>query len=173
MTREEFAETFAFLCAAFPNKEIPKETWQTYYVMLKDIPIEIFRRLTIESIAKSNYFPTVHALREAACEYHRKTRGFPDAYTAWGEVLRLMRSPFEHILLSEIASEAVADIGGFAHLRESQTLAADRARFIDAYERKLSLHRESKVIAPIEQIERISGDLDKLRAAMKSRSLLK
>lgn len=154
MKPHEFKKTFDWLISAFPNKDIPAQTWKVYYEMLKDIPDDVFKAASATCLARHDFFPSIRQLRLAASEFHGKIKGLPDAYGAWGEVLEGLKEvaygdPEVHPLIDQ----CVRDIGGWKHLVESTMIAADRARFIDVFRERLSRYKETEVIAPSKLID--------------------
>lgn len=163
MNDKEFAETFAWMSSAFPNREIPKQTWEVYFEFLKDLPADVFRASVATCLARFQFFPSINQIREVASEFHGKLKGLPDAYGAWGVVLEGLKEfaygdPEVHPLIDQ----CVKDIGGWKHLSESEMVVADRARFIEVYRERLSRYREEAVVAPPKMIteiaERMSGE---------------
>lgn len=69
------------LAAAFPHSKVELETILTYAVFLADVSVEDLRRGAAWCMANSDFFPTMHTLREAIQQAdleHRPPTG-PDA----------------------------------------------------------------------------------------------
>lgn len=166
MTPEEFAKTFAFMASAYPHKEIPDQTWDVYYTMLNDLPAEVFSAAAGLAISRSEFFPTIHALREAASEFHIEVKRLPDPYEAWGMVLSAISyGAGDAIIRAEaklhpIIMQCVKDIGGWRHIAQGSMTVADRARFIDHYTARASRYREEKATAPPKLIAALSKKLN-------------
>lgn len=163
MDKQEFAEAFEWLCSAFPNRDVPKQTWAVYYEMLKDLPYPVFRGACATCLARSQFFPSIHDIREAAADFNVRLSKLPDPYKAWGMVLgAISQMHYEDIDLPPLIEECVQDIGGWNHLKETQMIGADRARFLEVYEARVSRYRDETLIAPPKLIhdaaQLMSGD---------------
>ena len=75
------------LAAAFPHNKITPETIVTYAIFLADVGIEELRRAASYCMANSDFFPTMHALREAVQQSDLEHRA-PAAGDAFAEVKR-------------------------------------------------------------------------------------
>lgn len=109
---------------------------ELYKQTLADIDDETLRAAALRHIMASQWFPKVSELREAATRITRpKTI---DPMEAWGKVLAEIRRTgwygvpqFDDPLVAAIVKQM-----GWRALCESEDGTADRARFIDAYQRQ-------------------------------------
>ena len=62
MTKETFNLNFAALLAAFPNNKASPQSQDVYWMMLKDIPEEMFEKGVKKCLANCSFFPSIHEL---------------------------------------------------------------------------------------------------------------
>ncbi len=137
-------QAVALLMAAYPEMVWEDPTIRLYCRMLQDIDSTLLQ-VSIENLiatAKSKYPPRISEIRGKAVELHEQAHGVPDQYTAWEQVLEALAEYNPHRApeqgLSGITLRAVQSLGGLRALYRSETMAADRARFLEAY----CIHRE-------------------------------
>jgi len=158
MNRETVARVFQMLSRAYPDYasrylqgEEAVQTMRLYLRALEDVPDDVLEAATLDHIAQSAWWPKVSELRERCFRLVANEADLPDAYTAWGIVCRRLREriPIYHngrfhapAPLHPLIEQAVRNLGGWGVLSASEEAVADRARFIDAYERLLSRERQ-------------------------------
>ncbi len=115
------------------------EVVQAYAVALADIPPEALQAGALQYATSrgAEFFPTVSKLREHAIDFMVAAHNLPTAPDAWGTVrdairqLGYMRKPD----FSPLIERCIRAVGGWAELCTSENIPADRARFIQAYDR--------------------------------------
>lgn len=132
----EVAKLVGVLAACFPTVQMSDASINAYVVMLKDIPVEVLKAAVEQSIAESEFLPTIAKLRDKAFVLSSSVSQMPSAFEAWGIVLKEMqqrgfyRSPqFENSIIAK-AVEAI----GWRALCVSENQVADRAHFVKVYE---------------------------------------
>lgn len=143
-TRNETAKILGWLAALFPHFKLTEYTIEAYHTILEDVPVDLLmaaaRHLGSQN---TKWFPAAGQLRTAAFDLIDHTAGVPSAYDAWAEVTQAFgthgrdRQPkWSH----ELIGMAVKAIGGWRMLCDSpiEMVAADRARFVQAYQTFLS-----------------------------------
>jgi hypothetical protein len=130
----EIAKLVGAMAATFPNTNVTDATIEVYISMLKDIPLEVLTASVEQSMAESEFFPTIARLRNKALALTAPAR--KDPMDAWGEVVReiqrtgFYRSPsFEDPLIAK-----AVDCLGWQYLCSSENIVADRAHFAKVYE---------------------------------------
>lgn len=133
---ETVVQVLNFLLDAYPDKEVSAETMRVYLACLQDVDPTLLKTAVIRHVASSKWFPTVSELRESATAIVMDATGDLDPNTAWGEVTKWFSKCGRWGVpqfTSPVITQAVAAIGGWMYLCNSENLAADRARFIQAY----------------------------------------
>lgn len=153
---EAIARVFQMLSRAYPDHasrylagDEAVQTMRLYQRMLGDVPDGVLEAAVLEHIAQSPFWPKVSDLRERCFRLMANEADLPDAYTAWGMVCRRLRERIPLYRdgqfhapkpLHPLIEETVRNLGGWEALAASEEPVADRARFVDAYERLV--HRE-------------------------------
>lgn len=83
----QIAEILTLLAAAYPRYEMSRETVRLYIRFLRDLPADLLQAAALEMPARSNFFPSVYELRQAATDLRREIEGIPAAAEAWGDLL--------------------------------------------------------------------------------------
>lgn len=138
-------EVLTVLAAAYPRFQLPAATVRIYEQTLSDIPLQTLRAATLDLIAESKFFPTVAELRKRAFALIAEQDGTADAYSAWALTLRFLRQGRGNPIIGRskdwdippLIEQTVRQVGGWAYLAQADNVAADRARFIDAYDRTI------------------------------------
>jgi hypothetical protein len=136
---KDIAGVVAMLGAAYPNFSPTEHTVEVYFQTLRDLPSELLRTAALHAISEAGrkFAPSVGELRAAAAEIQRRAANIPSSYQAWQEVMQAIREigsyrpapEFSHALVDESVRAL-----GWRNLCMSENAAADRARFIAAYE---------------------------------------
>lgn len=156
------ARILRFLAALYPRYELNENTIAAYVSILSDLPAELIKAAAQDLGGRSTFFPAAAELRSAAFELLEMKAGLPTAYDAWGEVVQQMhavgswRQPtFSH----ELIERSVKAIGGWRMLCISDNPAADRARFVAAYETYVNRERtDMRMLPGVKTImERLDG----------------
>lgn len=150
MNKAKFGEKIAWLASAFPRAELNPATVQVYYDMLNDLPDEILQAAIVKVAAENRFFPTISEIRKAAQSFIPEIARLPDKYTAWEQVMRTIKSDWRgHDPLHPVIERAVKVLGGWYGIATSETQAAERARFLEAYETFASRYREMRSQPPL------------------------
>ncbi len=130
---DEFRGVMRFLSALYPNKKIPVETMEAYYLILSDLGIDSLQASILRIASESKFFPSAAEIRSIAFDLQT---AIPSAGEAWAEVEKQRYScghdeypDFSHPAIGE----AVRQVGGWRRLLRSTNHVADRARFLDLY----------------------------------------
>lgn len=128
-----------FLIAAYPAWTCgnPDFTLSVYERMLVDIPIDVLQAAAIRHVATSRFFPTVAELRDGALVAN-VGHTVADAGEAWQVVRDAMLSGLTSPdVTPEFAplTRRTVDAMGWRELCASENQVADRAHFMQIYER--------------------------------------
>lgn len=112
-----------------------------YVEALIDLDPVILESAVLQTITRCRFYPKPAEIREAAVDLELKAEGLPDPYEAWGMVQKAIRAGAGHPIADrrngphapDPVERAVQYLGGWAVLGMSESMVADRARFIEAY----------------------------------------
>lgn len=149
MTEPQVAKLVAVLIATYPSAKITADTSAVYERMLADLDFPAANAAIERLLATSKWLPTIAEIREAALTLYRgETRPGGDA---WGEVLRAIsrygyaRTPGIDFAFSDpVVAECVRALT-WRELCDSENQEADRARFIELYDRIAAALRRSRL----------------------------
>ena len=141
-TEHAIKQVLAVLSANYPDHFNKLSTDQIrnlrdlYTQALADIDDETLRAAALRHISASQWFPKVSELRDAAVRVTRPPA--PDPMEAWGAVLKeiLRTGYYGKPEFADPLTEAVVRQMGWRDLCLSEDATADRARFVDAYQRQ-------------------------------------
>lgn len=147
-TTDEILTILSGLARCYPAFELEKETIIVYTHMLKDIPADLLTVATFEYATHGRFFPSVAEIREKVYEISLQVSGIPSAYKAWDELLsdpggKITRNNGlslsergEYIFSHPLAEKVARELGwpGRFPGNSNDTLMADRAHFLKAYE---------------------------------------
>jgi len=148
--RQEILKVLYGLAAAYPTANIPEETIKLYVNLLADLPIDALRAASLKHISESKWFPAISELRAGAYDLCEEGR-LPLAYEAWEQVRKqLLRVGHtgKPVFTHDLILRAVEGIGGWRYLCMSVDTMADRARFVDAYDRYAGQARSDARMLP-------------------------
>jgi hypothetical protein len=135
MSRADALEALAILTAAY-DRDMPEETARIYLAALVDIERDVLLRAATTVITESTFFPSVAEILTAAiddqCGWLTQS-----PQEAWGEVIAVIQSigrAGRPEWADPLTIEAVAAVGGYRHLCDSELIAAERSHFVKAYE---------------------------------------
>ena len=169
-TNDEIKGVLKMLAAAYPNYGLTPETVVIYASLLGDIPAGTLRAAALKAATSCKFFPSVYELREAAGQLIAEVQGVPSAFQAWDELLRAgngwtselsentdpetrhncpwvvtrRRFTFSHPLVKRVAEM----LGWPNRFPDAETMMADRAHFLRAYESELRRASEQMVRLP-------------------------
>ena len=140
---QTIAEILTALAAAYPSFKLTAPTIRIYEQTLGDIPVDGLRAATLDLIAESEWFPTVAKIRKRAFALMASETESMSGYEAWALTLGFVRDGRGHPIISKarqfdvppLIEQTVRQVGGWKHLAEAENAAADRARFLEAFER--------------------------------------
>lgn len=153
-TPEEILVILTRLCKAYPNFALLPPTADEYTEMLADIPASILLAAAHEHVSRKAFFPTISELRDAAFGLIEAAQELPDPYQAWAEVKQAMKKvghkgapTFSHPLIAQ-----VVEMFDWTDLCQSDNVVADRAHFVEAYQRRLSsFQNEQRRLPDVQQ----------------------
>lgn len=170
-TEETIARCIGTLTALFPafSRKLSEQEIDNmitaYHAVLQDIPDQLLNAATLHAAGKGRFFPSASELRQAAVEIKIRAEDIPPAQDAWGEVKRAFRSGFSRYNVPSVAdwshpmiARALDAIGGWRTLCDSENDAADRARFLQAYQ--VYLERN---ISDLELLPAVSRAVEQIR----------
>lgn len=147
MTKAEAAKLVAVLLASYPNTPQARvsssgqtvQTSEVYERMLADLEYPTANAAVERLLATSRFMPTVAEIRDACMDLiHGDQRAGGEA---WGECVKaisrwgIYRVPGVDFMFSDpLVARCVAALG-WQNLCNSENQAADRARFIELYDR--------------------------------------
>lgn len=144
----EITKLVGVLAASYPAMQLSDDTVNAYVSMLKDIPVDVLKASVEQSVAESEFLPTIARLRNKALALVAPSRKDPMA--AWGEVVKeiqrvgFYRSPqFEDPLIAK-AVECL----GWQYLCSSENIVADRAHFAKVYEQFVEREAQDARLLP-------------------------
>lgn len=159
VTAAECAKLVAVLVATYPNARVNALTSEAYERMLADLDYPSANAAVEKLLATSRFMPTIAEIREgvlALANGERRPGG-----EAWGEVHRLIsrfgaRRYDEGIPppMADEVSRQVVDALGWSNLCDSENQVADRARFIELYDRLALTHRNRQLSESLPAMQR-------------------
>lgn len=139
MTQAETAKLVAVLLAAFPQSRATQQTSQAYERMLGDLDYPAANAAVERLLATARFMPTIAEIRETTLALtvgEQKPGG-----EAWGVVQRAIgcegvyRVPGKDFTFRDpVIARCVAALG-WEELCNSENLVADRARFVELYDK--------------------------------------
>lgn len=156
MTEAQAQKLVTVLVTAYPSAMLrlsadqQRETAATYRRMLADLEYAVANAAVERLLATSRYLPTIAEIREAAADLTGS--GSRVGGEQWGSVRRAMasrgahRTPGVDFVFNDPITARVVDALGWRELCLSDNPTADRARFIETYD-KLAAEARRDVIA--------------------------
>ena len=158
------AEVLVPLLATWPDEGMPAERLAAYAMVLADLDSQVLQAAVAHCLATCRFFPKPAEIRQAAFDLRALGQALPEPAAAWGEVVAEIGRVgsygvprFEHQLITD----AVRYIGGWQRLCLSENMAADRARFIEAYTEVRRRHEVDVRMLPAvrDQVQLLAGRL--------------
>jgi hypothetical protein len=145
---KDILQVLVVITAAFPNFHPKDETPEVYLQLLADIPADELKIAVVQCCTESGraFAPSIGEIRGAVAELRRVTAGVPTKYEAWQEVTASFEHP-ERPWSHPLVKEAVDQIGWW-DMGHSENQAAERARFLDAYDRLLKREERRQTMLP-------------------------
>ena len=173
MLKTEFARIYQKLCAWYPGK-MSTDTFalDSWYELLQDLPADLVMAGSLEYASTGTPFPpSAGQLRQASLKLRKIAAGIPSAAAAWQEILEsppggivkqsapnedpetMADRPwviytasykFSHPVVEKVARQL-----GWPSLFPGDHLAADRARFMDAYTMEIATQTDDAARLPV------------------------
>lgn len=159
MTKTETIDLVRLLLAAFPGQrsrmapEDVKAMVAAYHVGLGDLDRGALEQAAARVVRTSKFLPSVAEIREAAVEI-QGGNGSPTGAQAWGVVLRkigrygMNRAPGVDFTFDDPITAKLVTPATWREICNSENIASDRARFIDAYDQLAARARKDAQAAP-------------------------
>lgn len=159
MNLENIGDVIKFLRATYPRQEFSADNVKAYVMMLEDLPIDHLRMAAMKLAADSKWFPTIAELRATVADLDLQSRGIVSAIEAYDIAMRydIMRIKPDY---PDVNAAARMSCYTVTDMRKSQNVAADRARFIEAYNEILSQRRQEITNTPTVRMFLASGAND-------------
>lgn len=171
MTELQGKKLVASLIAAYPTTKITDESAAVYVRMLLDLDYEAANAAIARLVAVSKFPPAIVEIREStlALQVGEQRPGGD----AWGEVLKAIgrygytRTPGVDFQFSDpVIGECVAALK-WRELCDSENQEADRARFIELYDKLAGQHRRKQLSEGLPAMQRFRA----LQAASEQKRL--
>jgi len=174
-SRTDIAKMISVIAAATPSFKLGrgveaktrlKEMIHAYHLLLGDLDTGRLTDAAMHVISQGVFFPSAGELRQAYFNLEERASGIPTADEAWAEVKSLFhrgysryRPPTHETFSHPRVEKALQGIGGWRVLCSSDNDAADRARFLQAYEVHTKRDRElSRMLPGVRQVmEELAG----------------
>lgn len=157
MNTLEAKKLIAVLIAAFPGKATDA-TVQIYERMLGDLEYVAANAAVERLLATAKFLPTIAEIREATLTVHAGE--IRPGAEAWGEVLRAIarygrnRTPGDDFQFSDpVTAECVAALK-WRELCDSENQVADRARFVELYDKLAAQNRRAQLSESLPALQR-------------------
>lgn len=162
MTKLEVAKLVGVLMAAYPSSKANPQTSEVYESMLADLDYAKANVAVRRLLGSAKWMPTIAEIREAVLHADRgPIRAGGDA---WGDVLEAVHRTGSYrtpTFADPLVASAVVSLG-WSEICGSENQVADRARFIELYDRLTTTSRREL---------QMPADVRRLPAARESRSL--
>jgi hypothetical protein len=153
VTKIEVQKLVAVLLAAFPSARITEGTSAVYESMLADLDHRLANAAVQSLIATARFMPTIAEIRDAVVELQRGPRRAGG--DAWGDVLRAVSTVGRYRFPSfdDGAVAAAVDALGWQNICDSENQVADRARFIELYDKLSAADRKQAVCGQLPAVK--------------------
>lgn len=158
MTEVQVKKLVAVLLASFPNAKATDETIGAYVRMLADLDYTAASAAVERLLATSRFLPSIAEIREASLTLHvgeQRPGG-----EAWGEVLKAIgrygytRTPGVDFHFDDpVVAECVSALR-WRELCDSENQEADRARFIELYDKLAAQQRRRQLSEGLPAMQR-------------------
>lgn len=168
MTQLEAKKLVAVLVASFASSKITIDTVGVYERMLSDLDYVVANAAVERLLATAKFLPTIAEIREAclALSTGEKRPGGD----AWGEVLAAIRKygyvrvPGKDFRFHDpVVAQAVAALN-WTELCSSENVQADRARFIELYDKLAATERTRQLADGLPALKRLQAARPELAA---------
>ena len=143
MTLNEVLQMLEF---AYPRQEFTTDNAKVYMMMLDDLDLPLLQTAVIQLISTNTFFPAIAEIRGKAADLALERDGRPSAIAAYdiamrGDKFRFKGNP-------DVMAAVKMSCGDTWNMRHSESVAADRARFLEAYNQILSERRMDVISTP-------------------------
>lgn len=162
MTPDEFDAGMAVLFSVWPKEASSLATLAVYAEIVRHLPGDVWRAAALLHLTRSPYFPKPHELLDCAAEL--TTPPQRTGLEAWNDVQQAIITHgvyhppngaqygefknYEWDFSDPLVSRLIDGAKAWAELCMSENQTADRARFIDAYEKVQQRAREQARLTP-------------------------
>ncbi len=149
MSPLEIKKLVAVLVAAYPNSKISEESVGVYVRMLADLDYPAANAAVEQLLASSKWMPTVSEIRERVVSLHRGE--ILVGGEAWGLVLKAIgrygryRVPGVDFKFDDPTTAECVSALNWRELCDSENPQADRARFVELYDRLAARNRRAEL----------------------------
>ena len=163
-TKQDVWDVLTMLAAVYPKYDLTKETVGAYAILLQDLDPDDLRAAAKDVATKSKWFPSVHELRSSVVWMMARAAGVPTAIEAWSEVINtgppirrwvednedgegvIKEQPYKwsHAIVEMVAVQ----LGWPKFPINEDTLMADRAHFLRAYDQAVINAMEEEITLP-------------------------
>lgn len=158
MTKTEVMKLVAVLCAAYPSAKFTAEASSAFESALADLGYAVANAAVEQIIGTSRWMPTIADIRERVLSLlSGEIRPGGDA---WGSVLKAIaargrnRTPgVDFEFCDPVVHEAVKALG-WSQLCDSENATADRARFVELYDRLAVVRRRQELTHNLPAVKR-------------------
>jgi len=169
MTKPEVAKLLAVIMAAFPFSKLSDASSVIYERMLADLDYPAANAAVERLLATARMPPTIAEIRDATLTM--QTGEVRPGGDAWGEVLAAIgrfgrgRVPGTDFRFKDPVTARCVTALGWRELCDSEMVTADRARFIELYDRLAAMVRRSQLSDHLPAAQRFralqAGDVDR------------
>ncbi len=158
MTKAEVAKLVAVMVAAFPNAKVTADTSSVYERMLADLDYPVANAAVERLLATCKFMPTVAEIREAGLTLH--SGEIAAGGEAWGSVLDAIgaqgvyRLPGTDFGFRDPVTARCVSALGWEELCNSENQTADRARFIELYDKLAATERRGQLSEGLPAMQR-------------------
>jgi hypothetical protein len=158
MTPTQSSRIVAVLMLAFPGEVFPGELWDR---MLADLDYALVNAAVDRHIATSRFPPTIAAIREAALavaagEVRTGLEAWADVLVAMGQFGRY-RSPGTDFEFYDDVINVCVTPTIWREFCDGENQTADRARFVDMYEKAAATHRRKQLTSSLPAIRQLAA----------------
>jgi hypothetical protein len=163
-SQQDVLEVLTMLAAVYPRFTLTKESVGAYAILLEDLDPNDLRAAAKDVATKSKWFPSVHELRAAVVRLAANAAGVPTTFEAWAEVIStgppirrwvednedgqgvIKSEPYQwsHPIVEHVAIQ----LGWPKFPANEDSLMADRAHFLKAYDRAVINAMEDEITLP-------------------------
>jgi len=180
------ATALAPLLATWPDEPMPPARLQAYTMVLSDLDPQLLSGAVAQCLTTCRFLPKPAEIRAAAFDLRGRAAGLPDPYEGWSSILEAIRVGAARPIAGEayltdetvarrrtalqaihpLAVRAAFNIGGMPAISQSDNLAADRARFVDAFRELVARQMGDELMLPAvrEHVKALSQRLGAERA---------